>query len=92
MGRRLLAGGGPVPAFPVGGVAGRLARPLSHVRRIEAMQRDKARTSVVIAGATGITAMLAYLVFRQTGGTGANCDYTGVTHPFPGCDDPRPGH
>lgn len=74
------------------GLALPLALPLSHFQRIEAVQRDKKRTTAVIVGVTAVGATLGYLLLQKVGGSGKNCDYTGVTHPFPGCDDPRPGH
>lgn len=74
------------------GLSRRVALPMVQIRRVEAIQRDKTRTTALIAGVTALTATLGYLVAQRAGGTSPHCDYSGVTHPLQGCDDPRPGH
>lgn len=74
------------------GLSRPVALPLSHLRRIQAVQRDRTRTTVTVAGITTITAVVGFLLLQKTGDQGPSCDYSGVTHALPGCDDPRPGH
>jgi len=71
------------------GLARPLGLPLTHVQRIEAVQRDKKRTTLVIAGAAALTATLGYLLVQARGGSGPSCDYSGVTsEPLAACDGP----
>jgi hypothetical protein len=67
------------------GIARPVALPLTHVQRIEAIQRDRRRTTFLIAGGTAVAATLAYVLLQPASGNGASCDYTHVTHPFPDC-------
>jgi hypothetical protein len=66
-----------------------VALPLSQVHSIQAIQRDKKRTTVLIAGAAALTATLGYLLVQARGGSGPSCDYSGVTgEPLAACDGP----
>jgi hypothetical protein len=59
----------------VAGVAHPLAAPLTHVERIEAMQRDRARTRWLVAG-VGVLALGSVAVFTLGGSGGSDCDAT----------------
>lgn len=69
------------------GAAQTLALPLREVARVEAMQRDKTRTVLAIAGITVVTGALAYLITRESGPS-RPCGFDGATQ-FQGCDNPR---
>lgn len=69
------------------GAAQTLSLPLREVARIEAMQRDKTRTVLAIAGITVVTGALAYLITREAGPS-RPCNFDGATQ-FQGCDNPR---
>jgi hypothetical protein len=51
-----------------------VALPLSQVERVEAVQRDKKRTTLMIVGVTAVTATLGILVAQA--GAGEACDYS----------------
>jgi hypothetical protein len=56
------------------GLSHPVALPLSQVQRVEALQRDKKRTTLMIVGVTAVTATLGILL-AQAGG-GESCDYS----------------
>jgi hypothetical protein len=70
------------------GASQNLALPLEQVTRVEAMQRDKTRTTLVIAGASLTAAALAYLITRGTADSRQPCNFEYATQ-FSGCDNPR---
>lgn len=51
-----------------------VAVPLNQVQRIDALQRDRKRTTLFIAGLTAFTAAGVYALIQATTG-GDNCDY-----------------
>lgn len=60
--------------------------PLSNVQRIDAVQRDKKRTTLAIAGLTAFTAGMVYAITQLGGGSNPACDYSGATKQVPaGC-------
>ena len=65
-----------------------LALPLSHVRRIRAVQRDRTRTTLAIAGTSMIAVALGYLLTREVSESRQPCNFEGATQ-FGGCDNPR---
>ena len=93
--RRLEAMGVRVPLLPVfvfgharPGEAQPLAVPLGQFRQISALQRDKTRTRLAIAGASALTVTLAYLLSRPVSTVRQPCNFDGATQ-FDGCDNPR---
>jgi hypothetical protein len=70
-------------------VAQPLALPLNHLQRIEASQRDKTRTRLLITGVSVVTGALAFLLTRTTSETGRPCNFEGGQQ-FQGCDVHRP--
>jgi|SRR5918996_1881621 hypothetical protein len=66
-----------------------VALPLNHFRRIAAVQRDKGRTTMLIASLSIITVSMGYLITRPTAGALQPCNFEGATQKQ-GCewDDP----
>jgi hypothetical protein len=59
------------------GLTSPVAVPLTEVERVEAMQRDKKRTTLVVVGLTTVTVMVGTLLAINSLGTeGETCDYT----------------
>ncbi len=67
------------------GVSYQVGVPLSHVQRMEAVQRDKTRTAWLIAGLTALTAASMYALVHASG-VGDGCDTTFHRHMCPGTD------
>ena len=66
-----------------------LALPLSQFRRVAALQRDKTRTTLLIAGASMITVSMAYLLTRGAADARQPCNFEGGHHAG-GCDTDDP--
>ncbi|HEX9705237.1 MAG TPA: hypothetical protein VGA20_08335 [Gemmatimonadales bacterium] len=66
-----------------------LALPLGQLQRIDAAQRDKTRTTMLIAGASVITVGMLYLLTRGTSKVQQPCSFDGG-HDAGGCDVFRP--
>lgn len=52
-----------------------VALPLSHVRRVDAVQRDSRRTTLLVLGLVGATAVTTYGFVRAVTDHGMICDY-----------------
>ena len=57
------------------GLAEPVALPLSRVARIDAIQKDKKKTALLIGGLVAVTAAAAYGLSRASNDTGQICDF-----------------
>jgi len=64
-----------------------VAAPLSQVQRIDARQRDRTKTRMLIGGIAALTVAMGYVTLEVArGGSGPACDYSGQTGQVPaGC-------
>ena len=58
------------------GLGEAVVAPMSEVQRIDARQRDRKRTTLLIAGLTLFTAVGTYAVIQAATGNGRICDYS----------------
>lgn len=58
------------------GLGEAVVAPLNQVQRIDAVQRDRKRTTFLIAGLAAFTAVGVYAVIQATNGGGRVCDYS----------------
>ena len=58
------------------GVSRELALPLSSIEQITAVQPNKKRTTMLIAGATVVTGAIGFMLIQGYSGDGPNCDAT----------------
>ena len=66
-----------------------VALPLNQFQRIAAVQRDKTRTTLLIAGVSMITVSMTYLLTRGSAALRQPCNFEGGHHSG-GCDTDDP--
>jgi hypothetical protein len=67
------------------GMSRQLVLPMSHIQRVEAVQPNKKRTILTIAGATVVGATLGYLLAQRATGDAPVCDATSRFQFHPEC-------
>jgi hypothetical protein len=70
-------------------IAQPLSLPLSQLKRVDAVQQDRTRTTVLITGATLAATAVVFLLTRTTAANLRPCNAEGAQQ-FQGCDTTRP--
>jgi hypothetical protein len=65
------------------GLTYQIAVPLSHVERIDAVQRDNKRTTLLIASMGVVSAAGVYVLTQRSRGRGQSCDLGDLADPVP---------
>jgi hypothetical protein len=65
-----------------------LALSFNELKEVQAMRRDKVRTTFLITGVSLIGVALAYQLVRNSGDGQEPCNFENATQ-FQGCDNPR---